>query len=199
VEWRESITAKRKKSGILTNRSSSTCLIVLDAVSLYASAMSKFEYPSGIRFWADGKDGRSTIENVRDALNSIDEKFYLGIVDCEVFVPFNNICPLLAVHSPSGRLVYPTGSFRTTKTTIDLMQAVKYNKAVIKEVFKAELWTERCFIFKKGTDELFLKRLQAKYEKNTTLDKAIKLLLCEGYGKTGQKPIENNLFLVETK
>jgi hypothetical protein len=39
-------------------------------------------------------------------------------------------------------LIYPTGKFRITKTTIDIIEAVKHNKAYISEVFKAELWKE---------------------------------------------------------
>ena len=77
--------------------------------------MSKFAYPAGTRFWADGEEGRPSIDDVKEYLNSINEKFFLGIVDCQVYVPENNICPLLSVHSPSARLIYPTGNFRVSK------------------------------------------------------------------------------------
>ena len=45
--------------------------LVLDAVSLYPSAMYLFEYPVGIPYWADGEEGRKSLEEVRDAYEQL--------------------------------------------------------------------------------------------------------------------------------
>ena len=65
--------------------------LVLDAVSLYPSAMYLFEYPVGIPYWADGEDGRKSLEEVRDAMNNYDENFPLGIIECSIDIPRDNI------------------------------------------------------------------------------------------------------------
>ena len=61
---------------------------VIDAVSLYPSAMWKYDYPIGKPYF------EPDTEKVRTALNSCDANFPLGFVECEVqFRDPNIICP----------------------------------------------------------------------------------------------------------
>jgi hypothetical protein len=66
-----------------------------DAVSLYASAMANYEFPTGTTYWSDDLD------EVKKALNNGDTSFPLGIVEC--VVEFDNpgyiVCPLLSFAS----------------------------------------------------------------------------------------------------
>ena len=107
-------------------------LRVLDAVSLYPSAMWKFEYPSGKPYWEHDD------EMVVNALNNRDPNLKLGIVECEITINPNQVCPLLSHKSPDGRLRYSTEpNQRVIKTTIDIMEAVRYNGARVTRVFNA--------------------------------------------------------------
>ena len=56
----------------------------MDMISLYPSVMILEDYPVGQPYWADGLEGRETLEQVRDAINACDENFRLGSVECEV-------------------------------------------------------------------------------------------------------------------
>jgi hypothetical protein len=59
-------------------------------------------------------------------------------------------------------LVYTVNSQRLIKTTIDIIEAVKYNNARVVEVSKALIWTHRAPIFRKAIQRLFNMRKQAK-------------------------------------
>ena len=125
-----------------------------DASSLYPSAMSMFEYPVGQPYW------EQYVDAVRDALNSQNHDFPLGIVECEVSFPdiTGQIFPLLSHKSHDGRLLY---TFQTEpykiiiKTTIDIMEAVKYNGVVVVQVFNALLFPKRLPIFHDAITTLF--------------------------------------------
>ena len=116
---------------------------VIDAVSLYHSALWKYAYPIGKPYF------EPDTEKLRYALNSCDANFPLGFVDCEVhFRDPNIICPLLATKK-GDRLRNTAESVHIfpSKTTIDIMEAVKYNKATVSQVFKALLFPDKIPIF----------------------------------------------------
>jgi len=112
--------------------------------------MAIYEFPTGTPHWSDNLD------DVKEALNTCDTSFPLGIVEC--VVEFDNpdyiICPLLSHHTNEGHLVYTVNSQRVIKTTIDIMEAVKYNKSRVVEIGKALLWTGRAPIFRKAIRRL---------------------------------------------
>ena len=162
----------------------------LDAVSLYPSAMNLFEYPIGNPYW------EHNVELVCGALNSCDANFPLGIVECEISPDKDNICPLLSHISPDGRLLYTLEpKQRLVKTTIDIMEAVKHNGAVVSQVFYALLWKEKAPILSEGIGTLFRTRQKAKKEKNDSLDQSAKLLMNSSYGKFDQG-IRDNIILI---
>ena len=157
-------------------------LRVLDAVSLYPSAMWKFEYPSGTPYWEHDD------EMVVNALNNRDTNLKLGIVECEITINPNQVCPLLSHKSPDGRLRYSTEcNQRVIKTTIYIMEAVRYNGARVTRVFNALFWTEKTKIFSEAIKTLFETRKHAKEIANVSLSIACKLMMNSGYGKLGQK------------
>ena len=128
--------------------------------SLYPSAMAMFEYPVGQPYWADD------VEDVKNALNSLYTSFPVGCVECEISFPYTGgICTLLSYKVPDSRLLYTfqTKPYkRITKTTTYIMEAVKYNKAVVVKVFNAMLFPERMPIFRNAITTLFNLKLKGK-------------------------------------
>ena len=101
-------------------------LVYLDAVSLYASAEYMFVYPSGKPDW------KHNLDDVKDALNRCDENLPLGIVDFEITPNKDAIYPLLSHLSKDSRLLYTVEpKQRLTKTTIGVMEEVKYNHSEV--------------------------------------------------------------------
>jgi hypothetical protein len=74
-----------------------------DAVSLYASAMANYDYPTGKPYWASDKE----LNSIMMKLNNCHPYLRLGVVEC--VIEFENadeqICPLLSHHSQDGRLL----------------------------------------------------------------------------------------------
>ena len=66
------------------------------------------------------------------------------------------------------------------------MKAVKYNKAVVTQVFKALLFPDKSPIFRDTIRKLFNMRLEAGREKNASKKQTIKLLLNSIHGKFEQ-------------
>ena len=168
-------------------------LMDFDAVSLYPTAMSQYEYPIGVPRWYEGNE----LDQVRDALNAMDEKFPLGIVECSIRFPSRSVCPLLSRKTDKARLKYALEECQFVKTTVDVMQAVKYNGAVVEAVHKAMIWPERKAIFREAITKLFNLRLQAKKDKNVALDVACKLAMNSCYGKLIQHIIDEMMEVVD--
>ena len=145
--------------------------------------MWKYDYQIGKPYF------ESDTEKVRAALNRCDANFPSGFVECEVqFRDPDIICPLLA-QKKADRLRYTAESVQrfSSKTTIDIMEAVKYNKAVVTEkVFKALLFPDKIPIFRDTIRKLFNLRLEAGREKNDSKKQTIKLLLNSIHGKFEQ-------------
>jgi hypothetical protein len=153
----------------------------LDATSLYASAMANYDYPSSPPQWEHDE------QKIIDGLNNQDSNLPLAIVECEIFVPEGQICPLLSYKLPDGRLRYYTGTLKITKNSVDIMEAVRYNQARVLRIFNAMVWLEKAPIFRERTNTLFEMRKQAKEDGNDALQATMKLILCSGYGKFVEK------------
>ena len=124
--------------------------------------------------------------------------FLLGIVECEISPDKDTICSLLSHISPDGRLLYTLEpNQRLVKTTVDIMEAVKYNGVVVYEVFYAILWKEKALILREGTGTLFSTRQKVKQEKNDSLDQAAKLLMNRSYGKFDQGIRDNKTLILD--
>jgi hypothetical protein len=174
----------------------------LDGVSLYPSAMILYDYPCGEQYW------EQDLDMVCRKLNECDESLPLGIVECiispdssinpDTGIP-NQVCPLLSHHSEEGNLLYTlTPNQLLIKTTIDLMEAVRYNKAVINKVIKAHMWKDKYPLFRKGMTKLFKGRKNAKDIGNPSLSQTFKLLMNSGgYGRMGMKYHDTELVILD--
>ena len=78
---------------------------------------------------------------------------------------------------------------------IDIMEAVKYNKARVIKVFNALLGKDRKPIFRDPITKLFTMRLEAKEDKNDALSEGTKLLMNSSYGKLGQGIHDNKIVI----
>jgi hypothetical protein len=134
-----------------------------DAVSLYASAMANYEYPTGKPYW----DQEEELNVIKDKLNNCDNSLRIGIVECVITFNKSVICPLLSHHSEDGRLLYTINEQTTIKTTIDIMEAVKHNGATVTKVTKSLLWEKKAPIFRKGITRLFNMRRKRRMKKMT--------------------------------
>ena len=134
-------------------------------------------------------------------MNNYDENFPLGIIECYIDIPKDNICPLLShkpFFFPDCHLRYTTGrNQRLTKTTIDVMEAVKYNRATVYQVHRALLWTDKKPIFREAIKTLFDMRLLAKREGNESKGKTIKLILNSIHGKFEQMIRDNKTVILD--
>jgi hypothetical protein len=163
----------------------------LDATSLYPSAMYKFAFPVGIPYWEI-----NNINSIMDQINNKDADMKLCIVECDVEFPNRAgcVCPLNAVKSKEGSLFYNfEPKQHLVRTNIDLIEAVKYNGAVITAIHRAMVWPEKKKIFEKAMETLFQNRLDAKKANNIALSNTIKLTTNSGYGKMYEKNYESDL------
>ena len=67
------------------------------------------------------------------------------------------------------------------------MEAVKYNKAIVTQVFHAILWPDRHPIFRDSINKLFSMRQDAKSSGNKSPAEVAKLLMVSSYGKSGKE------------
>ena len=172
--------------------------LVIDAVSLYPSAMWNFEFPTGIPFWATEQD----LEMVKTKLNNCNESLLLGFVEVEVKYPNRNIITPLLAKKKGLQLRYSSEKKQkfASKTTIDVMEEVRNNKAIVTRVCKALLYPSKCFLFREIIETLFNLRLGAKKNKNDSMKGAIKVLLNSIHGKFEQMLYEiKNLIIDDTE
>ncbi|MGQ4876626.1 MAG: DNA polymerase, partial [Promethearchaeia archaeon] len=165
-------------------------LIDFDAVSLYPSAMALFEYPIGYPHWVK----EDKLEILRNQLNNLEYNKH-SIIECDIIYSEKNkiICPLLSSKNKDGRLNYNIIDKTIIKTSVDLMEEIKYNKMEIVKIHSAIEWYEKAPIFRETITDLFNKRLEAKKIKNTALDLCTKMLMNSCYGKTTQKIHDDKL------
>ena len=152
-----------------------------DAHSLYAGAMLE-DFPIGYPEW------RFDPDIVMESLNKGDESFPLSLIHCRITPYSNTIFPLIpSWNEDRTKIKYtlePNQEFYGT--SIDILQAVKYNKASVTDIFECLTWSHQHPIFRDCMNRLYKRRQKAEEKKNKSLYKAIKIILCSAYGKTGQ-------------
>jgi len=169
-----------------------------DATSLYPSAMCLFDYPVGAPYWC------TDLQGLMERLNTVTKEvpywrtfsseakdntdFPLGIVRCEVTFPNKDIVfPLLSKKTLDGRMIYPLETMTVTKSTIDLMEAVRFNDMKITRIDYAMLWSKRRAYLRDSIIHLIDMRVQAKREKKNALQLCCKTAANSSYGSTIQK------------
>ena len=170
----------------------------LDARSLYPSALSLFEYPIGDIKWVEKEED---LELVRQAINSCDTNFPICFVKCMVTFPHKhecyNVCPLLAYHLETGEMLYTLIDRVYSKTSIDLIEAVKYNKAYITKVYCALMFSNKKPIFRNQINDMYSQRKQAKKNKNKASEEGYKGMSNEFSGKLGQASHDKELIILD--
>lgn len=185
-----------------------------DAVSLYPSAMSLFEYPVGkpsianesrVIWWQDqftclrsmlmGKYNRYKSSENRSTPDDAEKEFWklpLAIIEAEVYFPNKNIvCPLLSSRRKSEKGDYVTyfdlkDNRTIIKTSVDIFQAMRYNDMKVTKVIRAIEWPNKSFIFRDCIKKMFNARLEAKKNKDIVSDLLYKLMMNSSYGKLTQ-------------
>ena len=166
-------------------------LVDIDITSLYPAAMNKFLYPTGKPHW------EQDLEKIRMQLNE-QTMTILGIIECVIDFPNKDIVtPLLANRNCIPLMYTLKDNQYHIKTTIDILEAVKYNGAIVREVYRALVWSSSDYIFRDSIQVLWDLRKKAKQENNRALDIAIKTICNSSYGKTIQKKVESKLVVLD--
>ena len=154
-----------------------------DAVSLYPSAMNLYEYPIGAPYWLNDLNKLK-----KELMNRTYKKH--SIIEFEAHYPNKKIItPLLSRKGET--LEYTLQDQKYIKTSVDIMEAIKYNDMEIITIYKALEWKESAPIFKETVQKLFNGRQQAKKDENDALQFGIKILLNSAYGKTSERVKED--------
>jgi hypothetical protein len=165
------------------------CLRDTDAVSLYPSAMAKFQYPVGEGNWV------TDLDTLKQHLNDHTYK-NLSIVECDVTFPDKNIVMSLIPNREGERLTWDCQDHTLVLTSVDLMQAIKYNKVQITHIHRAFEWNQKAFIFKDIVETIFSKRKEAKEKGDNVMSNIYKLIMNSSYGKFYEKiyPTNHKIF-----
>ena len=158
-----------------------------DATSLYPSSMALYEYPTGK---ADVIYDQEELNRIMKDLNSLKYNRH-AILRCDIeFNVDKSYCtPLIFFESkytfqPKKEIII---------TSVDIMEAVKYNNAVVTKVHHAVEWKEKGFIFRDAIINLFNLRLKHKTE---ALGDVCKVLMNSSYGKIIMKLIEKSTKII---
>jgi len=154
---------------------------------LYPSSMALYEYPTGK---ADVIYDQEELNRIMKDLNSLKYNRH-AILRCDIeFNVDKSYCtPLIFFESkytfqPKKEIII---------TSVDIMEAVKYNNAVVTKVHHAVEWKEKGFIFRDAIINLFNLRLKHKTE---ALGDVCKVLMNSSYGKIIMKLIEKSTKII---
>lgn len=168
-------------------------LMVLDATSLYPSAMIAFEYPTGKpSFITEDKFD----ERVR-RFNDGQQMPLCSIVDCEITHTKKDIAfPIVSVKS-MGRALYTFEDKRVQMTNVDLEDAIKYNYVRVTKIHSIYEWPGRRDVFSRVVNRFFAMRLAAKQAGNKLMDTICKLIMNIFYGVTVKELVDTVTDIVE--
>jgi len=142
----------------------------LDVNSMYPYVMQKHRYPTKLRFYFEGSECGKGFE-------------YLDTGCCIAEVTLRTPEPVYALRR-DGKLIFPTGTFRTFLCTEGLRRAKAAGQ--IKEIHQLAVY-ESDYIFKNYVDYWYPLKVKYRAEKNELYTKIVKLFLNSLYGKFGQK------------
>ena len=164
-----------------------------DGVSLYPSVMATRLFPVGRGAWVP----LHTLPSLASALNKGDHVLPC-IVECSLTYPNKKDCwfPVLPHRRTSGSNIYSltdADNDHIVVNSVDLEDAIRYNGAVVKELYHAFQWPKELPIFKEIMTRLFQARAVYKKQGKKALANCIKLLLNSAYGKLIQALIETSM------
>jgi len=150
----------------------------LDVNSMYPHAMREHRFPTKLRFYYEGSECHRALK-------------YLFTSCCIASVTIQTSDPVYAVRR-NGKLIFPTGTFRTFLCTGGLRRAQAAGH--IKEIHEIAVY-ESDYIFKTYVDYWYPLKAKYKLEGNELYTQIVKLFLNSLYGKFGQKkPIFETYF-----
>lgn len=152
-------------------------LMNIDKVSLYPSAMSKYEYPIGKCYFSNKEQPQ-----------------YMGIYECDVIPPKNILNPVLGRRGDDGGLVWDLNNRRQTLSSVAIEDARKRGYSI--NVLRGFIWKQRAFVFKKYIDQLYSDKENAV--KGSPAYELAKLFMNGLYGKLIQKPIHEKQVYVNS-
>lgn len=151
-----------------------------DFNSMYPTVMSEQEYPSGLAVYT-----------------SVLKKGKLGIYTVKVKAPDLQI-PFLHAYSEEGKLLFPTGSWTGTYTSVEIEKALTLGYEI--KVVRGYYFTKKCRPFQEYVAHFHAKKNKASKEGKGAVKYVAKRYLNSLYGKWGQKrnfdkvvPIEGSL------
>ena len=142
----------------------------LDVNSMYPYVMWKNLFPTRCVFYTEDPESESWLPFI---------KGYAIVADATI----NSSDPIYAAHY-NGKLVFPTGTFRTGLCTAGFLNAIGAKHLVQVHQFAAY---ERAPIFREYVNYFYPLKQQYKQENNPIFTATVKLYLNSLYGKFGQK------------
>jgi len=152
-----------------------------DINALYPSVMEKYDFPinAGKMIW--GED----IEDIED---------FFGFIMCDVNCPETLDKPLLPFRKKDGSVVCPVGNWSGFYFSEEIKACLKLGYTF---KLKRGISYERGKIFKEAINVLYKKRIEA--ERNTPMNKTMKLIMNSIYGRFGMKKVSLKTKIVDQK
>ena len=148
----------------------------LDICSMYPYCMAYHKYPCAVEGIALNPP-ISSIANIRGKVSAI------GKFDVCVDLPY-------FPHSHNDHSIYPVGEFTTYLTTPEILLGLEHGW--LKKCHELVTYRQRP-IFRKYVEYFYPKKVSAKQEGKTLLEKTYKLFLVSLYGKFGQLGYEDKI------
>ena len=153
----------------------------LDVNSMYPKIMQDNRFPTKLIFYYPKTDNREKIS--KQLLDKyLYSKEFLIIAELEIESKVNNI-PYR--NKEENRLLFPTGNFKTTLCTPEIIQLIK-SDGIIKKVHKIAVYESKP-IFKDYIKHFYKQRLKYKNDKDKIFEYFTKIFMNSLYGKFGQR------------
>lgn len=159
-------------------------LVDIDVVSLYPTAMSNYEYPSGTPLISDNEKQCNILLKHWNNKNFAYKYF---IAECDITPNKQLINAVLPRRNMRGGIDWNLLPIeRQVYNSVDLKRAIEHGYTITK-IYKCMAWKKSVNLFKKYITKCF--DLKKKAEKGTAQYTVAKLMMNGLYGKMIQKPI----------
>ena len=114
-----------------------------------------------------------------------------GVYRVKVRTPEDLVFPILPKRKESGGIIWPSGTFETTVTNLEIEFAIEHGYELL-EVYEGIIWNDICNPFVEFVT--YCEESRREY-KGTPLEVVIKLIQNSVYGKFGTRKERNRLFV----
>lgn len=166
----------------------------IDVTSLYPSAMWAYDFPTGIPYFVENEEFPKYIE----AMNKGIEMSKDFVCEVDLTYPDKSIVmPILGAKFVNGQTLYDLYDKQHYRaTSVDLIEAVKYNKVQITKIHWILEYPGRRKVFKDVIEKIFNERVRVK-KSDPVMGDILKLMINAFYGKNVQKLIDEKLKIVD--